>query len=93
MRFCNFCKCFSSKFLTFFALFGTHWGDTIDVNERLIAGIADVMRHLRGNIGNFTLSDLVAVVFTDKQLAAAGKENQQFLTVFCAMPAAGLAGR
>ncbi len=40
-------------------------GNTIDINKRLCAGIAHVMGCLRGNIGYFALSDLVAVIFAD----------------------------
>ncbi len=50
------------------------------------------MGSLRGDVGNFALPDLVAIFFANQQLAAAGKENQQFLAVLCAMLAAGLAG-
>jgi len=76
--------------LTRFVGYGSN---TIDVNKRFVAGIADIMGSLRGDIGNFALPDLVAVIFANQQLSPAGKENQQFLAVLCAMLAAGLTGR
>ena len=88
-----FCKDFLENLLTFFALFVGRGGDTIDVNERFGAGIADIMGRLRGDISDFALSDLVTVTFAYQQFAAAGKENQQFFAVFSAMLAAGFARR
>ena len=47
------------------ARFIIYRGNTIDINKRFAAGIADVMGCLRGNVGNFALSDLVAVIFAN----------------------------
>jgi hypothetical protein len=56
---------FGRIFCFLIARFIGYRGNTIDIYKRFCAGIADVMVCLRGNVGNFALSDLVAVIFAN----------------------------
>jgi hypothetical protein len=67
-------------------------GDAINVDQRLSAGVFDIVDRVGRYVGYFALPNRKAFVFADQQFALAGKKNERFLVSGGAVLAAGLAG-